>query len=123
MNTAFWILQGLLGLAFLAAGIMKATQPLENLSTRMDWVKQVPAGLVRFIGIAEVLGAIGLIVPAVTGIASILTPIAASALAVVMLLAAGFHYNRKEYNRIAPSAVLFVLTVVVAVGRFAIRPF
>jgi uncharacterized membrane protein len=123
MNTAFWILQGLLGLAFLAAGIMKATQPIESLSTRLEWVKQVPAGLVRFIGIAELLGAIGLIVPAVTGIASILTPIAASALAVVMLLAAGFHYNRKEYNRIAPSAVLFVLTAVVAVGRFAIRPF
>jgi len=118
MNIVLWILQVLLGLAFLAAGIMKATQPLDKLSKQMDWVAVTPPALTRFIGIAEILGGIGLILPAVTGIATWLTPVAAAGLALIMLLAVGFHLRRSDpTNRIVPGLVLFVLALVVAVGR------
>lgn len=122
MNIVIWVVQILAGLAFLAAGIMKTTQPIDNLAKMMTWVPAVSPGLVRFIGIVEFLGGIGLILPAATGILPWLTPVAAVALAIVMLLAAGFHAQRNEYNRIAPGLVLLVLAVVIAVGRFAISP-
>ena len=68
MNAVLWIVQGLLAAAFLAAGLMKSTRPIEALSKQMTWVKSVPPGFVRFIGVAELLGAIGLILPMVTNI-------------------------------------------------------
>ena len=118
MNIVFWVLQVLLALAFIAAGLLKLTQPIAQLAKQMVWPAQVPAGLVRFIGLVEVLGGIGLILPAAFGIATWLTPLAAVGLAVVMLLAAGFHAQRKEYNRIAPSVVLLILCLIVVVGRY-----
>lgn len=123
MNIVLWILQILVGLAFIAAGILKATQPLDRLGQQMAWVKDTPPAMVRFIGVAELLGGVGLILPAATGILPWLTPVAALALAVVMVLAAGVHARRNEFNRIAPSLVLLVLAVVIVVGRFAIVPF
>ncbi len=118
MNIVLWVLQVLLGLAFLAAGTMKATQPLDRLSKQMDWVAVVPPALTRFIGVSEILGGIGLILPAVTGIATWLTPVAAAGLALVMLLGAGFHLRRGDPPaKAVPSSVLFVLVLIVAVGR------
>lgn len=73
---------------------------------------------VKLTGLAETLGALGLILPAATGIAPVLTPIAASALAVVMLLAAVTHARRREPSAIAVNAVLFALLGVVAWARF-----
>ena len=73
---------------------------------------------VRFIGVAELLGALGLVVPAVTGVAAILTPLAAAGLAVVMLLAALTHLRRREPGAIAFNTVLLVLAAIVAWGRF-----
>ena len=60
MTIVLWIVQGLLALAFLLAGVMKTFMPLEGLKKNMTWVGNVPAGLVRFIGIVEILGALGL---------------------------------------------------------------
>src|SRR6266851_1621018 len=77
MNIALWIVQILLALAFAMAGIMKVTQPIDRLETRMGWVKDVGPRGVRLIGSLEILGAIGLILPAVTGILPWLTPVAA----------------------------------------------
>lgn len=76
------------------------------------------ANTVRFIGAMELLGGIGLILPAATGIAPILTPIAATGLAIIMVLAAATHVRRKEPSGVAFTAVLFVLAVLVAWGRF-----
>ena len=78
MNIALWIAQILLALAFGAAGITKVMQPIEKLVTNMGWVKDVAPRTVRLIGILEMLGAIGLILPAVTGIWPWLTPVAAA---------------------------------------------
>jgi uncharacterized membrane protein len=122
MNILLWILQGLLALAFLAAGVMKTTQPKEKLAPNMPWVNDFSSGTVKFIGAAEGLGALGLILPAVTGIAVILTPIAAAGLALTMLLAAVYHVRKGEYAALVPNGVLFLLAAVIAWGRFGPWP-
>jgi uncharacterized membrane protein len=119
MNVALWIVAGLLALAFLAAGLMKLSTPKEKLAERMAWVNDYSAGQVKAIGAVEVLGAIGLILPAVTGIAPILVPLAAAGLAIVMVLAAIMHLRRGDgAAAVVPNVVLFALAVFVAWGRF-----
>ncbi|HVO31212.1 MAG TPA: DoxX family protein [bacterium] len=118
LRIATWVVQGLLILAFGMAGTVKSTQPLAALATQMPWTTQVPGWLVRFIGISELLGAIGLLLPAATRILPVLTPIAASALVVVMVLAAGFHAMHGEPQMMAPSIVLGLLSAFVAWSRF-----
>ncbi|NLF05268.1 MAG: DoxX family protein [Actinomycetales bacterium] len=119
MNIALWIVQIILALAFLAAGVMKATQPLEKLAQNMGWVNDFSPAFVRFIGVAEVLGAIGLVAPLALDIAPVLTPVAATALAVTMVGAAVVHARRKESPMIMPNLVLAAACAFVAVGRFA----
>ena len=118
MNVFLWIVQAVLAAAFALAGVQKATQPKEKLASRLPWVEDFSQGTVRFIGIVELLGGLGLILPAATGIAPILTPIAATGLAVVMVLAAATHIRRKEPSGVAVNAVLFMLAAFVAWGRF-----
>lgn len=123
MNIILWILQVLLGLAFVAAGFshgFRSEQMKEQAGGQ--WVSAVPRGLLSFIAICEFLGGFGVILPAVTGILPWLTPLAAAGLAVVMLLAAGFHLIRREYPNIAFNLVLFALAAFVAVGRFVLVP-
>jgi uncharacterized membrane protein YphA (DoxX/SURF4 family) len=117
MNLVLWILQGLLAAMFLMAGIMKSTQPREKLIKQFGWVNDVSTPLVRFIGIAELAGALGLILPAATGIATVLTPIAAACLALVMVLAMVLHFRRKEPQAIAFNALLLIVAVIIAWGR------
>ena len=118
MNVFLWIVQVGLAAAFILAGVMKSTQPKEKLQPNLPWVEDFPLSTIRLIGIAELLGGIGLILPAVTGIAPILTPIAAACLAFVMVLAAATHIRRKEPSGVVVNAVLFALAVFVAWGRF-----
>jgi hypothetical protein len=118
MNVILWILAGLLAAGFATAGGLKLTQPKDKLLVNMAWVEDFGQGTIRFIGVMELLGALGLIVPAALDIAPVLTPLAASGLAIVMVLAAGLHFRRSEPSNIAVNAVLFVLAVVVAWGRF-----
>ena len=122
MNIALWIVQILLALAFAMAGIMKVTQPIDRLETRMGWVKDVGPRGVRLIGSLEILGAIGLILPAVTGILPWLTPVAAACLALTMVGAMITHWRRGEYSGIGVNLVLLILTLFVVYGRFAIIP-
>jgi uncharacterized membrane protein YphA (DoxX/SURF4 family) len=118
MNLLLWILQGLLALAFLAAGTVKLTQPKEKLEPRMSWTRSVSPGPVKAIGAVELLGALGVILPWATGIAKILTPLAALGLAITMVAALITHIRLKEYGKelVAP-AILLVLAVLVAIGR------
>jgi uncharacterized membrane protein YphA (DoxX/SURF4 family) len=118
MNVALWILQGALALAFLVSGSMKVLQSTKELEQRMAWVGRFPPPVIRFIGTVEVLGAVGLILPAATGIAPLLTPVAATGLAVVMVLAAVHHSRHKELSGIVTNVVLFAIAAVVAWGRF-----
>ena|ERR1700712_1479855 len=118
MNVFLWILQIALAGMFAMAGVMKSTQPREKLLANMPWVEDFSAATVKFIGVVELLAAIGLIVPAATGIATVLTPLAASGLAVVMVLATITHLRRKEAKVIPVNLVLLVVAVVIAWGRF-----
>ncbi|MCB8945617.1 MAG: DoxX family protein [Ardenticatenaceae bacterium] len=122
MNIALWIVQGLLAVAFLMAGFMKASQPQEKLAENMAWVNDFSASQVRLIGILEVLGAVGLILPAVTGVLPILTPLAAAGLALTMMGAAVTHQRRGETPMIGINTVLLVLALFVVYGRFLAAP-
>jgi uncharacterized membrane protein YphA (DoxX/SURF4 family) len=122
MNTAIWVVQILLALAFLMAGIAKATQPIEKLSERMGYVKDFPPTVIRMIGTAEVLAAIGLVLPALTNILPVLTPLAAGGLVLIMLGAMATHFRRKEYPMIAINLVLLALAAFVVYGRFVAVP-
>jgi putative oxidoreductase len=122
VNIALWVVQALLSLVFLAAGIPKATQPIPALATRIAWAKDIPAPLVRFIGVAETLGALGLILPALTGVLPWLTVAAAVGLAAVMVASIIFHLMRGETNRIIANIVLLVLLLFVIYGRLALAP-
>ena len=119
MNTALWIVQGLLAAMFAFAGTMKFTQPREKLLKQFPWVNDVSIGTVRFIGLSELLGAIGLIVPWLTGILPVLTPVAAVGLCVIMVLATNIiHLKKKEYQGVAINIIVFLLAAFVAYGRF-----
>ena len=118
MNIALWIAQILLALAFIGGGTMKAFSPREKLAPKMPWVNDFSAGTVKFIGIAELLGGIGLILPWALDIAPILTPLAAAGLALTMVLAAAYHARKKEYQGIVVNIALLALALFVAVGRF-----
>ncbi|MFC0623023.1 DoxX family protein [Kribbella deserti] len=125
MNVVLWIAAGLLAAIFLMGGLVKATQSKEKLVTdpRMGWTVDFPAGLIKTIGILEVLAAIGLILPAVLDIAPILVPLAATGLVIVMIGAIVVHARRKEYQPVVMNVVLLVLAAFVAIFRFGPNAF
>jgi uncharacterized membrane protein YphA (DoxX/SURF4 family) len=118
MNVALWILQAVLALLFIGAGAVKMIKPKDQLLERMSWAEDFSPPMVKFIGATEVLGGLGLILPALTGIAPILTPIAAAGLVLVMIGAAIVHLRRKEYSGLTAPVVLGLLALFVAVERF-----
>jgi putative oxidoreductase len=121
-RVALWIVQVLLAAAFFVVGFAKAVQPIDELAQQMAWVTAVPSGLVRFIGVMEIAGAVGLVLPAATRIAPLLTPIAALGLLLVMVLAAGFHLLRGEIAALPLNFVLGALAAFVMWGRFKKAP-
>jgi uncharacterized membrane protein YphA (DoxX/SURF4 family) len=110
MTIVLWIFTVLVALAFFAAGMMKLTQPKEKLSPQMHWVEDMSLGTVRGIGALEVLGAIGLILPRVTGILPWLSSAAAIGLVLTMIGGAVVHLRRQE--PIVPNVVLGILSAV-----------
>lgn len=117
INIALWIAQGLLAVMFIMAGIMKATQPIEALAESLPWVTSTPLGLVRFIGISELLGGLGLLIPSIFRFKPFLTVWAALGLALIMVLAAGFHASRGEFPNIGMNVVLIGITLFIVWGR------
>lgn len=117
-NISLWIVQGLLAAAFMASGLLKITKSRDQLIPQLPWLTVISAPVVRLIGAAELAGALGLILPGAFNVATVLTPLAATGLAVVMALAMGFHSRRKEAKGIAFNAALFVLAAVVMIRRF-----
>jgi uncharacterized membrane protein len=118
MNIVLWIIQIVLGGMFTMAGFIKSTKPKEELAPKMPWVNDFSLTQVKVIGVLELLGGIGLIVPWASGILSILTPVAGACLALTMLGAAVYHLPRKEYKGIVINFVLGGLAAFVAYGRF-----
>lgn len=119
METALWITQGLLAATFLATGLTKLTQPRLKLAAGpMSWAADVTDDQFHAVGLFEVAGALGLILPAATGIAPLLTPLAAVGLALTMVGAIVTHLREGEPERLAVPIVLFALCLFVAVERF-----
>lgn len=120
MNTVIWILQIFLAITFGYSGIMKSTQRRERLvSIGQTGVEHLSYPLIRFIGISEILGAIGIIVPWAVKILPILTPIIAVCFAAIMVLAAPIHYKRKEMKSVGINVSFFIFSALVAYIRFA----
>lgn len=123
MNSALWIVASVLAAAFLLAGMMKATQPKDSLAPNMPWVEGFSAATVKFVGVMEVLGAVGLILPGVVDTVPILVPLAAAGLAVIMLLAIlVVHAPRKEWPNVVVNLLLLILAAFVAILRFGPYP-
>ena len=122
LHITLWIAQVLLAGMFLMSGLMKVSQPIDQLSKMLPWATQVPEVLVRFIGAAEVLGALGLILPSLLRIQPKLTPIAAIGLGLVMLFAIAFHVSRGETAVIGMNFVLVALAAFIAWGRLKKAP-
>jgi putative oxidoreductase len=120
LNVALWIAQALLLLAFGAAGGMKLFNPAVAEMAKTQ--SAMPYALTYFIGTAEVLGAIGVILPAATRIQPKLTGWAAVGLGTIMVLALGLHVSRGEWSHIPPVLVLGALAGFVAWGRLKKAP-
>jgi protein-S-isoprenylcysteine O-methyltransferase Ste14 len=124
MNLVVWVGQVLLALAFLGAGFTHSIgYNMASKNRGMVWMRALPAPMVKTIGILEILGAVGVILPALTGILTWLTPLAALLLGVVMVLAIGLHISRREAPNAMFNAVLGLLAFAVAFGRIVVSPF
>ena len=118
MNVILWIVQGLLAAMYGMAGIMKTFQT-SKAREQLPWAKNRSDRFIRFVGTSELLGALGLILPLLTGILSWLTPFAALGLALIQLLAIFTeHLPKKEYNVIPINILLLALSVFVLIGRW-----
>jgi hypothetical protein len=117
MNIVVWIVTGLLAAIFLLTGITKLARSKEQLvgNSSMAWAEDFSPGLLKVIGGCEVAAAIGLVLPALTGIATWLVPTAAVGLALVMVGAAITHLRRQEYLNIVVNLVLLTLALFVAI--------
>ncbi|MFI6793224.1 DoxX family protein [Nonomuraea sp. NPDC050383] len=126
LNGVLWSLQALWGFFFAGSGFGKVLLydgALYAAAPRaVAWYAAVPQPLIVFIGICEVLGGVGLILPAMTKVRPMLTPLAAAGLTLTMILAAGFHIIRGEYALVPANLVLGGVAAFVMVGRWKLRP-
>lgn len=122
LNIALWAAQALLAAMFLMAGFIKTTTPIEELSATLPWAKDIPEGLVRFIGASEFLAAIGLLLPSLLRIRPILTPLAALGIATVMFIAVLFHISRGEISVIGFNIGIMTVALFIALGRLMKMP-
>ena len=120
MNTALWIVAGLMATVFLVAGSNKLFIPREKLAKAPGggWVLNFSAGFVKALGALEILGAVGLILPALLDIAPVLVPLAATGLATIMVGAAIVTYRRQEFKHVLLNLTYLALAAFVAFGRF-----
>lgn len=126
MNTALWIIQILVGVMFIILGGLKLAVPREKLLAsgaqsgrqNMAWVEDFTPNRLRLIGLLELLGGTGLILPSWTGIMPVLTPFAAVGLTIVMIGAIVVHVRRNEATLAFGPATLALLALFISFGRF-----
>lgn len=121
MNTVLWILQVVVGAMFVLAGVNHGFRQ-EQSRQKIAWMQALPKGLLTFIGTAEILGGLGLVLPMLTNVLPVLTPVAAIGLAIIMLLAMVFHLRRGEYAGVIVNLVLGLLAAFIAYGRLVLVP-
>lgn len=125
MNLALWIIAGFLAAVFLFAGSTKLFMSREELAEAPGggWVLDFSAGFVKALGAVEILGAVGLILPGLLGIAPVLVPLAAVGLATIMVGAAIVTYRRHESIHVLVDVTYLAMAVFVAFGRFGPESF
>ena len=116
MNMALWVAQAFVASVVTLTGTSKLVFPRERLARQMHWATRWPRGRIKLLGLAELAGAVGLILPTATGIVPVLAPIAAVCLAVLMAGAIRTHQRLGE--GFLPAVVIGVLCVGIAAGRF-----
>lgn len=122
-NIGLWVAQVILAAVYVMAGFMKLTQPIDALvASGMAYAGDYPELLTRFIGTMEVLGAIGIILPAATRIVPVLTPLAALGFSAIQVLAIGLHSMRGEFQVLPVNLVLLALSLFVLWGRLRKAP-
>jgi hypothetical protein len=119
MNTALWVVAGLLAAVFLLAGFNKLLIPREKLARAPGggWVLDFSPGFVKALGAVEILGVTGLILPAVLDIAPVLVPLAALGLGLIMTGAVAVEYRRQELKHVLLDSTYLVLAIFVLFGR------
>jgi len=122
VNAVLWLLQIVLALAFGALGLLMLTRSRERLLRVAGWVEDFPEPVVRLIGVLELLGAAGLLLPGVLGVAGVLVPVAALGLAVLLVGAIVTHLLRGEQDEVALPVGLLLAAAVVAAGRLSAWP-
>jgi len=118
INVTLWVIQILLALLFLFSGCMKFIIPIEEMTKQVA----LPAAFLRFIGVAEILGALGLLLPGLLRIRTMLTPLAASGLTVIVVGATVLMLEYVGIAQAAPPFVTALLTAFVAYGRWRLAP-
>jgi hypothetical protein len=122
VNAVLWLLQILLALVFLALGLLMLTRSRERLLRVAGWVEDFPEGVVRTIGVLELLAAVGLVLPGVLGRGGVLVPVAALALVVLLIGAITTHLLRGEQDEVGVPVALLIAAAVVAAGRLSAWP-
>ncbi|GAA3865946.1 DoxX family protein [Streptomyces sedi] len=123
MNIALWAVASLFAFGFVAGGVLKLTWPYERYAAKLHWPRDFTPGNVKFMGVAELLGGLGLVLPGVFDIAPVLVPVAASGLALYMAGAVTERMRRAEYRELLGDLVFLAAMVFVAWGRFGPFPF
>ena len=119
MNTLLWIFQALLCLIFLYSGIMKSTKTNTQLvQMGQTGVEGLPNGFIHFIGVIEIIGSIGIILPWLLNLLPIFTPITAIGFSIIMVCAGIIHIRRKEYKTALGNFAILALAIFVAIERF-----
>jgi len=122
MNALLWTLQAVLAAIFTASGLAKISQPKDRLiASGQTGVAPFPLPVIRVTAFCELLGAIGILVPRLVGVAEFLTPAAAGEFAIVMVGAIASHAHLREPRNVALTVAIFIAAVTVAVGRVLVR--
>jgi hypothetical protein len=120
MNIALWVGQALLAFVCVVSGSLKSTQSRERMiETGQTAAKIVPLPFMRAAGVSELVAVLGLTLPWATGVAPVLTPVAATGFGIVMLLAATVHTRLHEPRNVATNLGILAVCAFVAIGRFA----
>ena len=125
MNVVLWVFQVLLAFVFLSHGriLISPSSPMpERMARRVRYIYEIQPGFRRTIGVAELLAAMGLILPGPVGILPWLTPLAASGLVIVMIGALIFHLTRREFPNLILNSILLALSAFVASQRWFVLP-
>ncbi len=122
LNILIWLLQFGLAIPFLIIGFLKITKPVSELAYMIPWVNDFPTTMVRFIGIFELLGGTGLILPSLLRIKPILTPLSAMGIHILMILAFFYHLSKNEIHALILNAIIALLALCIVLLRHRILP-